>query len=48
MEQIIYFTVLCSTLISGWYSAGFVDILVVCVGDAVILDTTEWASAGGG
>lgn len=29
------------------YSAGFVDILV-CVGDAVILDTTEWASAGGG
>lgn len=30
-----------------WYSAGFVDVLV-CVGDAVILDTTEWESAGGG
>ncbi len=29
-----------------WYSAGFVDILV-CVGDAVILDTTEWVSSGG-
>jgi len=27
---------------------GFVDFQVVFVGDAVVLDTTEWASAGGG
>jgi len=48
MEHIIYFTVLYSTHISWWYSTGFVDFQVVFVGDAVVLDTTEWASAGGG
>ncbi len=51
MEQINYFGVLYSAYTvylehGRWYSAGFVDILV-CVGDAVILDTTEWVSSGG-